>query len=172
MLWVKRENSYLFSWFTLVQYHAVYQNLTCQSHFLLHLLRIIGQMQINYQVFWWNHISIFTAGKRGEGQHLFAIMGTFKGQDNSILQDFCSNNRCEIEIVPHKLTNKFQSLYLTVNKVVKAFFQNRYNDWFSDQVAWQLKSGNDPTDIKASSKFHQSIIRKETSTRQLDSRFV
>ena len=40
---------------------------------------------------------------------------------------------------------------LTVNKTAKAFIQNRYNDWFSDQVVWQLKSGNDSTDIKVSS---------------------
>ena len=53
-------------------------------------------------------------------------------------------------IVPCNLTNKFQLLDLTVNKAAKAFSQNRYNDWFSDQVARQLKSGNDPTDIKVS----------------------
>ena len=58
-----------------------------------------------------------------------------------------------------------QPLDLTVNKAAKAFIQNRYDDWFSDQVAWQLKSGNDPTDIKVSSKFE----RFETTPRQLDS---
>ena len=30
--------------------------------------------------------------------------------------------------------------------------QNRYNDWFSNQLAQQLKSDNDPTDIEVSSK--------------------
>ena len=42
--------------------------------------------------------------------------------------------------------------FTTVNKAAKAFIQNQYNDWFSDQVARQLKSGKDPTDIKVSSK--------------------
>ena len=55
-------------------------------------------------------------------------------------------------IVPHNLTNKFQPLDLTVNKASKAFIQNQYNNWFSDQVARQLKSGNDPTDMRVSSK--------------------
>ena len=54
---------------------------------------------------------------------------------------------------PRNPTNKFQLLDFTINKTAKAFIQNRYNDWFSDQVARQLKSGNDPTDIKVSSKF-------------------
>ena len=84
--------------------------------------------------------------------HSLVIMDTFKGQDNDILKEFCSKNRCEVVIVPHNLTNKFQPLDLTVNKATKAFIQNQYNDWFSDQVARQLKSGKDPTDIKVSSK--------------------
>ena len=35
---------------------------------------------------------------------------------------------------------------------MKAFIQNQYDDWFSDQVARQLKSVNDPTNIKLSSR--------------------
>ena len=85
-------------------------------------------------------------------QHSLVIMDTFKGQDNDILRKLSSENRCEIVIVPHNLTNKFQPLDLTVNKAAKAFVQNQYNDWFSDQVARQLKSGKDPADIKVSSK--------------------
>ena len=46
------------------------------------------------------------------------------------------------------LTKKFQPLDLSVNKAAKAFIQNRYNDWFSDQVAQHLKRDNDPTNIK------------------------
>ena len=85
-------------------------------------------------------------------QHTFVIMDTFKGKDNGILKEFCSKSRCEIVIIPHKLTNKFQPLDLTVNKAAKAFIQNQHSDWFSDQVARQLKSGNDPTNIKVSPK--------------------
>lgn len=85
-------------------------------------------------------------------QHSLVIMDTFKGQDNDILKEFCSKNRCELVIVPHNLTNKFQPLDLSVNKAAKAFVQNQYNDWFSDQVARQLKKGIAPADIKISSK--------------------
>ena len=91
-------------------------------------------------------------------------MGTFKGQDNGILKEFCSKSRFEIVIFPHDLTNKFQPLDLTINKAVKVFIQNQYNDWFSDQVARQVKRGIDPTNIKVLSKlsdlkpFHGSWI--------------
>ena len=48
-------------------------------------------------------------------QHSLVIMDTFKGQDNDVLKEFCSKNRCELVIVPHNLTNKFQPLDLSVN---------------------------------------------------------
>ena len=38
-------------------------------------------------------------------QHSLVIMDAFKGQDNDILKEFCSKNRCEIASVPHNLTN-------------------------------------------------------------------
>ena len=57
---------------------------------------------------------------------------------------------CDRTSQPHQQTS---AIAFTIYKVAKTFIQNRYNDWFSDQVARQLKSGNDPTDIKVSSKF-------------------
>ena len=77
-------------------------------------------------------------------------MDTSKGQDNDILKKFCSENSCEIVILPHNLTNKFQPLALTINKATKIFIQNQYNDWFSNQVAHQLKSVKYPINIKIS----------------------
>ena len=53
---------------------------------------------------------------------------------------------------PHNLRKKFQSLDLTLNKAANAFIQNQYNDWFLNQIVNQLKSGNDPANIKVSSK--------------------
>ena len=67
-------------------------------------------------------------------------------------------------IVPHNLTNKFQPLDLALNKTTKSFFQNKYNEWFADQVFTQLQNGKDPTDVKISSKLldlkpiHASIV--------------
>ena len=59
---------------------------------------------------------------------------------------------CEILIVPHNLTKKFRPLEISVNKTAKAFIQNQYNDWFSNEVSVQLKKGTDPADIKITSK--------------------
>ena len=77
-------------------------------------------------------------------------MDTFKGQDNDTLKKLCVENNCNVMIVPHNLTNKFQPFNLSVNKAVKSFIHNKYNDWFADQVFMQLQNGNDPTDVKIS----------------------
>ena len=55
-------------------------------------------------------------------------------------------------IVIHNLTNKFQPLDVSVNKAAKSFIQNKYNDWFVDQVFMQFQNGKDPINVKILSK--------------------
>ena len=83
-------------------------------------------------------------------QQELIIMNTFKGQDNDTLKKLCAENNCDVVIVPHSLN--FQQLDLSVNKAAKAFIQNKYNDWFADQVFTQLKNGKDHADVKIWSK--------------------
>ena len=75
-------------------------------------------------------------------------MDTFKGQDNDRLKELCLENYCEVVIVPHNLTKKFQPLDISVNKAAKAFIQNMYNKWFSNKVVTQPNRGADPTEVK------------------------
>ena len=79
-------------------------------------------------------------------------MDTFKGQDNDSLRELCSENYCEVGIVPHKLTNKFQPRDISLNKAAKAYIQNMYKEWFSNEVATQLNRGVDSTEVKITSK--------------------
>ena len=69
-----------------------------------------------------------------EDQYLLIIMDTFKGQDNDRLTELCSENYCEVVIVPHNLPNKFLHLDISVNKAAKVFIQNIYNEWFLNEV--------------------------------------
>ena len=85
-------------------------------------------------------------------QYAFIIMDTFKGLDNDRLRELCSENYCEVVIVPHNLTKKFQPLDISVNKAAKIFIQNMYNEWFSNEVATQLNRGVDLTEVKIASK--------------------
>ena len=74
-------------------------------------------------------------------------MDTFKGQDNDTLRELCGENNCDVVILPHNLNNKFQPVNLLVKKVAEWVIQNKYNDWFADQVSTQ-QSRTDPTDVK------------------------
>ena len=74
-------------------------------------------------------------------------MDTFKGQDNDTLRELCGENNCDVVILPHNLTNKFQPVNLLVKKVAEWVIQNKYNDWFADQVSTQ-QSRTDPTDVE------------------------
>ena len=77
-------------------------------------------------------------------------MDTFKRQDKEAVLELCRKNNCEVIIVPHNLTNKFQPLDITVNKPPKSFISNSYNEWFSQQVSQQLEKGIRPADVKVS----------------------
>ena len=52
------------------------------------------------------------------------IRDTFKGQDNDDLRELSAKNYCEIEIIPHNLTDKFQPLDLSVKKLQRHTFLN------------------------------------------------
>ena len=77
-------------------------------------------------------------------------MDTFKGQDSEAVLELCRMNNCEVIMVPHNFTNKFQPLDTTVNKPAKSFISNSYNEWFSQQVSQQLEKGIRPADVKVS----------------------
>ena len=85
-------------------------------------------------------------------QHALTLMDTFKGQDNDKLKKMCAENNCNVVIVTHNLTNKFQALYLSVNKAAKPFILSNYSDWFADKVFTQLQNVTDPTNVKISFK--------------------
>ena len=56
------------------------------------------------------------------------IMDTFKEQDSDVILDLSEKHMCHLVIFPHNLTNKFQPLDITVNKPVKSFISNKYNE--------------------------------------------
>ena len=77
-------------------------------------------------------------------------MDTFEGKDSDGILDLCKKHMCQVVILPHKLTNKFQPLDNTVNEPAKSFISNKYNDWFSKQASQQLVKGIQPADVKVS----------------------
>ena len=54
------------------------------------------------------------------------IMDTFTGQDKDVIFVLCEKHVCQVVIVLHNLTNKFQPLDITVNKPAKSFILNKH----------------------------------------------
>ena len=90
-------------------------------------------------------------------QMSLVIMDTFKGQDNDELRKLCMSNNCEVVIIPHNLTNKFQPLDLSVNKAAKAFISEKYNTWMTNEISKQIKRGIAPPEVKVS--LNLSVIK-------------
>ena len=79
-------------------------------------------------------------------------MDTFKGQGNEEMKRLCAKNNCELVIVPHNRTNKFQPLNISINQSAKKFISNKFNTWYADRVSKQLPNGAAPGDVKVSLK--------------------
>lgn len=94
--------------------------------------------------------TVKSSKKYPKEQMSLIIMDTFKGQENDIVLDLCKKHFCQVVIVPHNLTNKFQPLDITVNKPAKSFISNLYNEWFAEQVTKQIRNGIPPADIQVS----------------------
>ena len=74
-------------------------------------------------------------------------MDSFKGEDNEEMQRLCAKNTCELVIIPHNLTNKFQPLDISINQSAKKF-----NAWYADRVSKKLLNGVAPGNVKVSPK--------------------
>ena len=79
-------------------------------------------------------------------------MSTFKGQNNEKIKFLCMENYCKLVIVSHKLTNKFQSLGITINQKAKKFVSNQFNKWYTEKVSHQLTNRKSQVDLKVSLK--------------------
>ena len=69
------------------------------------------------------------------------IMDIFRSQDKDVLEELCAKNFCELVILPHNLTNKFQPLDISVSKADKYFISEKHNTWMVNEVSNQLKRG-------------------------------
>ena len=72
-------------------------------------------------------------------QYSLIVMDTFRGQDNTEIKALCLKNDCELVIVPHNLTIKFQPLDISIDQKAKKFISRKFNIWYAYRVSEQLK---------------------------------
>ena len=87
-------------------------------------------------------------------------MDTFKGKDIDEMRQLSTKNYCELVIVPHNLTIKFQPLDISVNQAAKSFISNKFNTWNADGVSKQMPNGIVPGYVKVSLKWSYLNLRR------------
>ena len=101
-----------FNLFTKKNQTAVCQSMNFLSHFFSVLWKTIGPTltnQFNFlKILFFLYFEMVKEEKRcAKEQHCLITLGTFKGQDNEILEYLCSERNCVVLIVLHYLTKKF-----------------------------------------------------------------
>ena len=99
----------------------------------------------------------------------------FKGQGNDEIKRLSTRKNFELVTLHHNLTNKFQSLNISVNQAVKKIISNKL--WYADRVSKQLSSGITPGDVKVNLKLSDlkpvdvtsSHVQSSQKTKQSDS---
>ena len=81
-------------------------------------------------------------------------MRRFCGQKTEAVTSLILEQKILNEYVPNNMTNCFQVLDLTVNKWVKDFMKQKFNQWFTTQLRNKLESGKE-LEISRSSFFYQ-----------------
>ena len=88
--------------------------------------------------------------KKGRPNFVSDEVNNDRWKDNNEVIKLCRKSNCALIIVPHNLTNKFQPLDITINKPAKSFIKDKYNMWYTKQVAKQLNEGKAPADVEVS----------------------
>ena len=79
-------------------------------------------------------------------------MDASKGQGGAEVKELCSKYECELVIVRHNLTYKFQLIDITINQIAKKFISLKFNTRYRDRVGNQLKRDAAPRNVKVSLK--------------------
>ena len=62
-----------------------------------------------------------------EEERSLIIMDTCKNQDSDEMKQLSTKNNCELVIVQHNLTKKFQPLGICTNQAEKNYISNKFN---------------------------------------------
>jgi len=83
-----------------------------------------------------------------EDQKALLIYDVFKGQKTDRVLKIIEDNHCVSVYVPANLTHIFQVLDISINGNAKQFLNQKFSDWYSQQVTKQLSNGVNIYDVK------------------------
>ena len=93
---------------------------------------------------------LYHTSRKGIGdadQYSLLIWDVFCGQKTEAVTSLLQEQKVLNEYVPNNMTDYFQVLDLTVNKWVKDFMKQTFNEWFVTQLRNELESGKELENI-------------------------
>ena len=85
-------------------------------------------------------------------QKSLLLFDVFRAHLTPKVKQYMSDNHLVYTCIPANLTNLFQPLDISVNKVAKGIIRSKYGDYYTDAVRSQLLKGTAPTDIVVDTK--------------------
>lgn len=76
-----------------------------------------------------------------------AIFEVFKGQMTEEVFSLLEENNIHVVKVPANCTDRLQPMDLSVNKSVKEFMRNKFQQWYASEVEKQLDQGLEQNDV-------------------------
>ena len=90
-------------------------------------------------------------------QYALLIWDVFRGQKTEAITSLLQEQKILNEYVPNNIPDYFQVPDLMVNKWVKDFMKQKFNEWFATQLRIELESGKELEDITI--KFLLSTVK-------------
>ena len=87
-----------------------------------------------------------------EAQKTLLVYDVFKGHLTEKVNEIMALNNIVHELVPVNMTNLFQPLDITVNRVAKNIVRRCYSSYYSGEVMKQISAGIAPRDVKVNLK--------------------
>ena len=81
-------------------------------------------------------------------QSALLIWDVFRGQKTESVIEILKENNIHTEYIPNNMTNCYQPLDLTTNKLAKEFLKTKFSQWYSQQIQDALDSAKAVEDIE------------------------
>ena len=75
-------------------------------------------------------------------------MDNFKGQVAPSIVSMLEVNNIQVCLLPPNTTEQLQPLDISVNKPAKHFLQQKFQEWYSDQILQQLDDASSMEDVE------------------------
>ena len=93
-------------------------------------------------------VPYISANRESDDQSALVIMDNFKGQVAPSIASMLEENNIQVCLIPPNTTDRLQQLDISVNKPAKHFLQQKFQEWYSEQILQQLDDASSMEDVE------------------------